>query len=254
MNDQKRGGEATREAAFALARAEKRLLVAIAERLPRSVLPDHLTVLGMLGSIGIAVAYVLSRHDPAWLWVASAGLVVNWFGDSLDGTVARVRRIQRPRYGFYLDHLTDAFAILAVGLGLGLSPYMLLATSLAIVIAYLILSINVYLETHVFGTFRLGYNRFGPTEGRLLLIVLNAFAVLVGTVPFTVFGVVGTIFDLVGLVGAFTMTAMLLRRVAKNLRTLAAEEPPNTVKEAGDDPVARDVVRGENEELNEPLP
>lgn len=222
--------DAPREAAFVLARVEKRVLVFIAERLPRALLPDHLTLIGMLGSVWIAVAYVLSRNDPGWLWVASAGLVVNWFGDSLDGTVARVRRIQRPRYGFYLDHLTDAFAILAVGLGLGLSPYMLLATSLSIVIAYLVLSINIYLETHVFRTFRLGYNRFGPTEGRIVLVLLNAFAAVAGPVPYTVFGVKGTIFDLVGLVGAFTMTAMLLRRVVRNLRTLGALEPPNTVK------------------------
>lgn len=230
MGEEGKGQEASREAAFVLARVEKRALIAIAERLPGAMLPDHMTLIGMFGSICVAVAYVLSRDHPAWLWGASAGLVINWFGDSLDGTLARVRRIQRPRYGFYLDHLTDAFAILAVGLGLGLSPYMLLATSLSIVIAYLILSINIYLETHVFGTFRLGYARFGPTEGRIVLILLNTFALLIGPIPFTVFGVVGTVFDLVGLLGAFTMTAMLLRRVAKNLTTLAKLEPANVVK------------------------
>jgi len=220
----------TREAAFALARVEKRVLTWLARRVPASWLPDHLTIIGMLGAIWVGAAYVMSRHDPAWLWMASLGLAINWFGDSLDGTLARVRRIQRPRYGFYLDHLTDALAILALGLGLGLSPYMLLATSLSIVIAYMLLSINIYLEAHVFGTFRLGYNRFGPTEGRLVLVALNTFAVIVGPVPFRVFGVAGTIFDVAGILASFAMLAMLLRRVVKNLRTLAKQEPPNVVK------------------------
>ena len=114
-------------------------------------MPDHLTLLGILAATWIAVAYALSNRNEAWLWAASAGLVVHWFGDSLDGTLARVRKIERPRYGFYLDHLTDAYSTTAIGIGLGLSPYMLLSVGLAIVIAYLVLSINVYLETHAFG-------------------------------------------------------------------------------------------------------
>ena len=93
--------------------------------------------------------------------------MVHWLGDSLDGTLARVRKSERPRYGYYLDHLVDAFATAAIGIGLGLSPYMLLAVGLVIVIAYLILSINTYLETHAFGVFTLGYGRLGPTEARL---------------------------------------------------------------------------------------
>ena len=121
----------------------------------------------MLAAFGIAAAYVLSNGDPAWLWAASALLVVHWLGDSLDGTLARVRKAERPRYGYYLDHLVDAVATALIGIGLGLSPYLLLATGLVIVIAYLVLSINTYLETQALGVFSLGYGRLGPTEARL---------------------------------------------------------------------------------------
>ncbi len=221
----------TRRATFVLSEVEKRLLIGISQRLPRWVLPDHLTLLGMLGSALITFAYVMSNHAVWWLWIANLGFVINWFGDSLDGTTARVRKIQRPRYGFYLDHLTDAFSTLAIGLGLGLSPYMLLAVGLAIVVGYLILSINVYLESQVLGDFRFGYGVVGPTETRLILIGLNTLAVLIGPIPYTVFGVQATVFDLFGLVAVGGMTLMLGRRVIRNLRNLAELEPANVVKE-----------------------
>ena len=165
--------DAPRSKKFLLAVPEARVLDWIARRLPRAVKPDHLTALGVLASIGIAAAYVLSNGDEVWLWAASGLLVLHWLGDSLDGTLARVRKAERPRYGYYLDHLVDAFATAAIGIGLGLSPHMLLAVGLAIVIAYLILSINTYLETQAFGTFTLGYGRLGPTEARLLLVGVN---------------------------------------------------------------------------------
>jgi len=111
--------DAPRSKQFLLAVPEARALEWIARRLPRRVMPDHLTALGVLASIGIAAAYVLSNGDKAWLWAASALLVVHWLGDSLDGTLARVRTTERPRYGFYLDHLVDAFATAAIGIGLG---------------------------------------------------------------------------------------------------------------------------------------
>ena len=133
----------------------------------------------MLAALGIGAAYWLTLRDPVWLWVASGLLVVHWLGDSLDGTLARVRRIERPKYGYYLDHLVDAGATIVIGAGLGLSPYMSLVTGLAIVIAYLALSINTYLETQVFGVFSLGYGRVGPTEARVGLIALN-LALLAG--------------------------------------------------------------------------
>ena len=116
-----------------------------------------MTAVGVLAAFGICAAYQLSNESSAWLWVASGLLVVQRLGDSLDGTLARVRGIQRPKYGFFLDHMVDAIVTAAIGIGLGLSPFMLLAIGTLIVVAYLILSISVYLESMSFGRFRLGY-------------------------------------------------------------------------------------------------
>src|SRR5207249_9825361 len=157
---------ARREMTFLLAEPERRLLRLIAARIPPALRPNHLTALGVLAATGVGIAYALTNRGSAWLFVASALLVVQWFGDSLDGTLARVRHIQRPRYGFYLDHLTDAYSTVVIGLGLGLSPYMLLAVALALVAMYLVLSINVYLETYVLGEFRYGYGWLVPTDAR----------------------------------------------------------------------------------------
>ena len=206
-----------RDKKFLLAGPEGRVLEWIAKRLPGRMKPDHLTALGVLASIGIAAAYVLSNGDRMWLWAASALLVVHWLGDSLDGTLARVRRSERPRYGYYLDHLVDAFATAAIGIGLGLSPYMLLAVGLAIVVAYLILSINTYLETHAFGVFTLGYGRFGPTEARLMLIAVNTALAL---------GLVGNgLLDVLGIGLAAAMIAALIGRAGRNLKRLSELEP-----------------------------
>jgi archaetidylinositol phosphate synthase len=209
--------DAPRSKKFLLAVPEARVLDWIARRLPRAVKPDHLTALGVLASIGIAAAYVLSNGDEVWLWAASGLLVLHWLGDSLDGTLARVRKAERPRYGYYLDHLVDAFATAAIGIGLGLSPHMLLAVGLAIVIAYLILSINTYLETQAFGTFTLGYGRLGPTEARLLLVGVNTLLAL---------GLIGDgVLDVLGIALAAAMILALLGRAGRNLKRLAELEP-----------------------------
>src|SRR4051794_20545217 len=215
---------APREKTFLLARPEGRVLEWIARRLPAWVMPDHLTALGVLAAIGIAAAYALSGRDPVWLWAASGLLVVHWFGDSLDGTLARVRRSERPRYGYYLDHLVDAIATALIGIGLGLSPYMLLATGLVLVVAYLVLSINTYLETHALGVFSLGYGRLGPTEARVGLIALNTAlalgAPLAGVLDPLVLGAAGL------------MLCALLVRAGRNLRTLALAEPASAGRPA----------------------
>jgi phosphatidylglycerophosphate synthase len=216
---------AAREKTFLLARPEARALEWIARRLPRSVMPDHLTLLGVVAAVGIAAAYALSNRDPVWLWAASCLLVVHWLGDSLDGTLARVRRSERPRYGYYLDHLVDAIATALIGIGLGLSPYMLLATGLVIVVAYLVLSINTYLETNVLGVFSLGYGRLGPTEARVALIVVNTLLALGLAPALSVLGVGVTVLDVVGLGVAALMVAGLAGRAARNLRELALQEP-----------------------------
>ena len=157
--------------------------------------------------------------------IAVALLVVQWLGDSLDGTLARVRGIERPTYGYYLDHLVDAIATAAIGIGLGLSPLMLLSIGTLIVVAYLILSINVYLESQAFGRFSIGYGRIGPTEIRIVLIALNTLLALGAGLDFGVADLDLTVFDVIGLVIAGGMIAMLAGRGFKNLRELAAREP-----------------------------
>ena len=218
-------GDAAREKRFLLASAEARALEWIARRLPARVMPDHLTALGVLAALGIAAAYVLSNESPLWLWAASALLVVHWLGDSLDGTLARVRGTERPKYGYYLDHLVDAIATAVIGIGLGLSPHMLLATGLVIVAVYLVLSINTYLETYAFGVFSLGYGSIGPTEARLALIALNTVMALGVGLGFDLFGVGMTPLDIVGLGLSGLALIALGARARRNLRTLARLEP-----------------------------
>lgn len=209
-----------RELTFLLAGPERRLLRAIARRLPRAISSDHLTALGVLGATAAGIAYALSAAHPVWLLAASAALVINWLGDSLDGTLARVRHTERPRYGYYLDHIVDAYSTAAIGIGLGLSPYFSLGIALGLVVVYLALSINVYLESAVFGAFRLGYGRLGPTEVRLTLIAVNTTLLLVPpAIP------VHLLADGVLAAAALGMVALLAVRFARNLRDLARLEP-----------------------------
>jgi archaetidylinositol phosphate synthase len=217
--------DATREPNFLLARHERRVLTTIARRLPRWILPDDLTALGVAAAVGICIAYQATNADRAWLWVASALLVVHWLGDSLDGTLARVRGIERPRYGYYLDHLVDAISTACIGIGLGLSPYMLLATGALIVVAYLMLSINVYLESYALGRFSIGYGRLGPTEVRVALIALNVALALGAGLDFRIAGIGMTAIDIGGLAVAGLMCALMIGRAVANLRRLRLEEP-----------------------------
>ena len=216
---------APREKTFLLAAPEARVLEWLARRLPRRVMPDHLTILALAAALGIAAAYLLSNRDPVWLWAASALLVVHWLGDSLDGTLARVRRIERPTYGYYLDHLADAVATVVIGVGLGLSPHLLLASGMVLVVAYLVLSINTYLETQALGVFRLGYGRLGPTEARLGLVAVNTALALGVPLGFELGGLGVTALDAVVLLAAAAMAAGLGIRAAATLRTLAEREP-----------------------------
>ena len=220
---------AKRELKFWLAGPERRLLVSIAQRLPRWVTSDHLTTLGVLGSIGTGIAYALSNRSPAWLALASAMIALNWFGDSLDGTLARVRKAERPRYGYYLDHIVDAFSTAAIGIGIGLSPYASLSVALVLVVAYLALSINVYLESAVFGVFELAYGRIGPTEARLILItgnILLAFATKAGVNA----GAISSVTNAVAGALALGMIGVLVARFGRNLRNLAALEPARRIE------------------------
>jgi phosphatidylglycerophosphate synthase len=207
-----------REMRFLLADPERRVLRALAALVPKALRPNHFTVVGTLGAVGAGVAYGLSTHHPGWLWLASAALAINWLGDSLDGTLARLRKIERPRYGYYLDHLVDAFSTAVIGIGLGLSPYVDFGVALGLVLVYLVLSINVYLESTVFGVFRLSYGRIGPTEVRLLLILINTAIALASVSP-------AVLVNRALIVVLLGMVAMLVVRFARNLAHLAKLEP-----------------------------
>jgi phosphatidylglycerophosphate synthase len=157
--------------------------------------------------------------------VASGLLLVHWLGDSLDGTLALVRHIQRPRYGYCLDHLVDAVSTVLIGIGLGLSPFMLLSAGTLIVVAYLVLSINVYLESQALGRFLIGYGFLGPTEARLGLIAVNTLLAITGGLGFTVLGTDVGVLDVAGIATALAMVVLVGGRAARNLRELAQAEP-----------------------------
>ncbi len=217
--------DATRKMTFLTAEPERRLLRAMAARIPRRIHSNHLTGLGVAGSLGVGVSYALTTFNPLWLWAASVALIVNWFGDSLDGTLARVRKTERPKYGYYLDHVVDAFNTVIIGGGIGLSPYVSIELALLLVIMYLLLSINVYIETQVYGTFKMGYGVFGPTEVRILLILCN-LALYAGVTMSTLTAEgIRQVADwaVVGLGSA--MFGLLFMRFAKNLAHFAKLEP-----------------------------
>ncbi|HWC73347.1 MAG TPA: CDP-alcohol phosphatidyltransferase family protein [Gemmatimonadales bacterium] len=221
MSASSEAASSKREMTFLLAKFERPVLLWLAPRVPRTIRSNHLTALGTLGAVGAGLAYALTNYDARWLWAASAMLVVNWLGDSLDGTLARFRNTQRPKYGYYLDHVVDAFSTTVIGLGIGLSPYVGLAIALGLVVVYLALSINVYLESSVFGVFKISYGRIGPTEVRLLLIMLNTLLLLFPRPHSLVANVANWTLTAI-LIG---MVALFVGRFARNLYKLAKLEP-----------------------------
>src|SRR5947209_17035883 len=156
-----------------LASAEKKVLIWLAHRMPAKVNSDHLTVLGFVSLFAVGVSYWYARYSPVGLLLVILFFILNWFGDSLDGTLARVRNRQRPRYGFYLDHVLDACGSVFVFAGLALSGYMSERIAVGLLVTYFLLSIEVYLATYTVGKFHLSFALFGPTELRLLLIAGN---------------------------------------------------------------------------------
>jgi len=157
----------------------------LAAHMPEWVTPDTMTWLGILASVMIFISYSLTHISPHFLWLASLGFILNWMGDSLDGTLARYRNIERPRYGFLVDHWVDAISTVLIFMGLGLSPYVDLTVACLGIIAYLLLSIMVYLITYVTGVFNITNLRLGPTEIRVLAIVLNTAIFFIGNPTFT---------------------------------------------------------------------
>ena len=163
-----------------LARSEQRLLAWLCPRLPAWMTPDVLTALAMLSAFAIGAGYILSNWHPGWLAVSVAGYFVHWFGDSLDGTIARYRKCERPRFGYFIDHSCDGLATLVMIAGIGLSPYLRVDIALLVVAGYLLMALHTFLLAKVAGEFPLAQMGAGPTELRVLLIILTVLMGLLG--------------------------------------------------------------------------
>lgn len=159
---------------------ERPALVWLAAHMPQWVTPDFLTILGFLASILIFVSYWLTNISSWFLWLASFAFLLNWFGDSLDGSLARYRKIERPRYGFFVDHTVDAVSEVLVFLGIGLSPYVDFRLASLALIGYLLLSILIFIKTYVDGIFRISWAHLGPTEMRVIAILANTLVFFIG--------------------------------------------------------------------------
>jgi archaetidylinositol phosphate synthase len=175
---------------------ERPALQWLAAHMPAWMNPDILTGIGIVGAVIIFVSYWLSNEVPAFLWVASLGFVINWFGDSLDGTLARYRKIERPKYGFFVDHTVDSFCEVLVVMGLGLSPYVTFSVACLALIGYLLMSVLIYIRTYVYGVFQISYGKFGPTEVRVILILLNTVMFFLGTPKVELPFGFGTVYDI----------------------------------------------------------
>ena len=158
---------------------ERKALVWLANRQPKWVTSDLLTWAGTLGAALFALGYILTHLNINWLWLSTFGLIVNWYGDSLDGTLARVRNTQRPIYGYYLDHTVDGINETLMFVGIGLSPFLNLYTALAMLVVYLQLTLNVSMNAHLKAEFKLTYAGLGPTEFRLVAILLNTLLIFI---------------------------------------------------------------------------
>jgi phosphatidylglycerophosphate synthase len=205
---------AVRKQTSLLAPLERMCLSWFARNMPAWVKPDHLTLLGFSAMLLAGVCYVLARWWAPALLIVNLFLAINWFGDSLDGTLARTRNKQRPRYGFYVDHIIDAFGILFIICGLALSGYMSVTIALAVLVIYFLISIDVYLATYTIGTFKLSFYKFSPTELRILLAIGNTWALWNPTAR--VFGRQYLFFDIGAVVTIALMSLVLIVSVTRN--------------------------------------
>ena len=225
----------TRIHGSALAAAEKRLLIWIARRLPSRVTSDQLTALGAVALLGVGICYWLGPVYPAALVGVVVLLAANWFGDSLDGTLARVRRIERPRYGFYVDHVLDAVGILFIIGGLIAGGYMSAAIGAAFLVVYYLLTIEIALATHALGTFRLSYWKVGPTELRILLAV-GTLMLLRGEYV-NIAGMRLLLFDAGGAVAVAGLIVTFVCAAVGNARELSRREPRRPAPEHASPPL-----------------
>lgn len=224
--------QSTRIQTSILNAAEKKALVWMAERCPGWVTSDMLTFLGFVGAVIIGAGYALCGISYSFLWLASFGFIVNWFGDSLDGTLARVRNQQRPNYGFFLDHNIDCINEAIMFIGIGISPLMYLSNALLVLAAYFMLSVYVYISAHLKGEFKLTYAKLGPTEFRMIMIIINMLVFFITpirefSVEFALFGneFVYTVFDFAAIIIFVFLIIMYLASLFKDAKYYAALEP-----------------------------
>ncbi len=206
---------------------EKKLLIRLAQQQPSWVTSDFLTFIGVAGAILFAVCCMLSHSDINFLWLASLGLVINWYGDSLDGTLARVRSTQRPIYGFFIDHTLDALTTCLICLGMGLSPMMRMDVALMILAGYLCMSIYTYISTIIVNEFRLTYGKLGPTEVRLLIIAVCTTYIYNpwSDTNIQFHGQKWSVFDMIGITVAIILFLIYICQLAKDLHKLALKDP-----------------------------
>ncbi len=206
-----------------LAAVEKRALVWMARRMPSWVNSDHLTSLGVVGMFLAGLSFAAARYDERFLLAAVPFLAINWFGDSLDGTLARVRNKLRPRYGYYVDHVVDVFGTLFLIGGLGLSGIMSPNVAGGVLVAFLMTFAEIMIATHALGEFRLSFMKFGPTELRIL-VAIGAVCAMYN--PYVhVFGERLLLFDVGGVIGMAGLVTATLASFVRNARTLYAAEP-----------------------------
>lgn len=209
---------------------ERPVLAWLAERMPGYVTPDILTFLGFIGAIVAFVGYFYASTSLHMLWIASLGLVINWFGDSLDGTVARHRQIERPKYGFFVDHTADVFEQFIIALGMGLSSLIRFDLAMIALIVYLLLSLLTFARAQLLNTFQISYIGFGPTEVRAALILMNVAIIVFPPQPLSVLGIVTTYPNLLSLTWSTLGTTVLLVQILMTVRQLrnasGTNDPP----------------------------
>ncbi len=210
--------------------AERKALVWLAERQPRWVTSDILTIVGVVGAFLTGLGFYLTIYNINWLWLSSAGLVINWYGDSLDGTLARVRNHQRPIYGYYIDHTVDCINEAFMFVGAGLSPLVNLNLALAAFILYLFLTINVSINAHLKSEFRLTYAKLGPTEFRLIIVIANTVLIASPSLAAASYSFLGfslTLLDIVAVIVIALLAAIYLVTFISDARHYAHIDPPH---------------------------